>query len=95
MNSDDNALNQIGKNMHSYEATTTDYGIREKISYTVQSSWNYDTEHGQLIESLNGVIQEAIEVRKVMQDDMIRQALIFELEKLGYVIYSPDEGDPT
>lgn len=52
----------------------------------------YDTNLG-VMTTLDSYIREVVEVRKNLQDKVLRQAVIYELEKLGYTIVSPEEGE--
>ena len=50
----------------------------------------YDPEHGELIEKMNGTIAHVTKVAAQMKEDLLRQAAIIELRKLGYTIIPPE-----
>jgi hypothetical protein len=49
----------------------------------------YDVEKGEL-HTISGGVEELVRVRAELQEKVLRQAVIFELEKLGYTVISPD-----
>jgi hypothetical protein len=55
---------------------------------------SYDPENGEVQTYFDGVMREVIEVRVRMTDDVLRQAVIVELEKLGYTVLSPEAKVP-
>jgi len=52
----------------------------------------YDGEKGRVIvkDFMDAGISSAIEVRKSLVDQAVRQAAIIELERLGYTVLSPE-----
>jgi hypothetical protein len=53
----------------------------------------YDPVKGEVVETFNGTMKAAIQVRANLLDKAIRYAAIRELEKLGYTIFAPDNGE--
>jgi hypothetical protein len=53
-------------------------------------SMDYSHETGEL-SIITGRLREVIEVRQQLVDAMLRQAIIIELEKLGYTVTSPEK----
>jgi hypothetical protein len=51
---------------------------------------SYDGKEG-VLRTFGAGIEELVQVRARMQEDILRQAVIIELEKLGYTIISPEE----
>lgn len=55
-------------------------------------SFRYDIEKGELREETNGIVTEVVKVREELREKIFRQAVILELEKLGYTVISPESG---
>jgi hypothetical protein len=53
----------------------------------------YDPSKGEVVERFNGNMKAAIQIRANLLDKAIRYAAIRELEKLGYTIFAPDNGE--
>lgn len=49
----------------------------------------YDTEAG-VLSTHSEFFREEVEVRARLQEDILRQAVILELEKLGYTVIRPE-----
>lgn len=64
-------------------------------SYKIGVDFKYDFENGELQTLINDKVKEVIEVRKTLLDDMLRQAIIYELEKQGYTVISPEVSQKT
>lgn len=52
-------------------------------------SIEYDTDEG-VLRTISGTVEELVRVRAELQEKVLRQAVIFELEKLGYTVISPE-----
>ena len=64
------------------------------IRYSADITSRWDEERGELIRTSNtfGVmVQDIIAVRARMEDDILRVAVIKELERLGYTVLSPED----
>jgi hypothetical protein len=53
----------------------------------------YDHDNGELQTWTDGILREAIEVRKQLMESVLRAAIILELEKLGYTVISPEASE--
>lgn len=51
----------------------------------------YDQEKGELQELIDGQLQSIIAVRTQLMEDIARQAVIIELERLGYTVTAPGQ----
>lgn len=60
----------------------------QKSIYKLESQLTYDSEKGEIVE-FDGLVRHVHEVRKTLREDVLRQALIVELERLGYTVISP------
>jgi hypothetical protein len=49
----------------------------------------YDADRG-VVSVIDQFMTQEIEVRKSLVDDYLRQAVIIELERLGYTVLSPE-----
>jgi hypothetical protein len=49
----------------------------------------YDVDEG-VLRTISGTVEELVKVRAELQEKVLRQAVIFELEKLGYTVISPE-----
>lgn len=58
-------------------------------TFTLAGSYRYDVEVGELHEMAEGMVREVIKVREELREKVFRQAVILELEKLGYTVISP------
>lgn len=58
-------------------------------NYKLEGQLTYDKERGEIVE-FDGLVRHVHEVRKTLLDNFLRQALIVELEKLGYTVISPE-----
>jgi hypothetical protein len=57
---------------------------------------SYDVDNGEMLSThkmLNDTVTDIIRVRANLQEKVLRQACIYELEKLGYTIFAPDNGE--
>jgi hypothetical protein len=54
----------------------------------------YDRDSGELQTLIDGQVRSIIEIRKTLQENVLRQAVIVELEKLGYTVLSPEAKVP-
>lgn len=59
-------------------------------TFTLAGSYRYDVEMGELQEMQQGMVREVIKVREELRGRIFRQAVILELEKLGYTVISPE-----
>lgn len=62
---------------------------RGRNVYSIAASMRYDMEEGEL--HVDGMLNEVVHVRKSMMDAVLRQAMIVELERLGYTVISPKQ----
>jgi hypothetical protein len=57
---------------------------------------SYDIDNGEMISThkmMGETITDIIKVRANLQEKVLRQACVYELEKLGYTVISPDNGE--
>lgn len=55
----------------------------------ITTAVEYDRERG-VLAIFDEYVRQEIEVRKRLEDAVLRQAVIIELEKLGYTVISPE-----
>lgn len=60
-----------------------------KATLRIDGEIKYDLDRGEL-NIVDEVARVVIEVRKKMEDDVLLHAVIFELEKRGYTVISPE-----
>lgn len=60
--------------------------FRQSSYYTIE----YDPEQGALIEKMNDTIVQITQVAAQMKEKMLREAVILELEKIGYTVIRPE-----
>lgn len=61
--------------------------------FKVEVNFSYDRDRGELVETetlLGREVKRVTEVRAKLVEDITRQAVILELERLGYTVISPD-----
>jgi hypothetical protein len=71
-------------------------GAGETVQHYMQVS--YDTDTGELTttyQMLDQEMKDIVRVRAELQEKVLRQACVYELEKLGYRIYPPDTPEET
>jgi hypothetical protein len=57
---------------------------------------SYDIDNGEMVSThkmMGETIADIIKVRANLQEKVLRQACVYELEKLGYTVISPDDGE--
>jgi hypothetical protein len=52
----------------------------------------YDADEG-MLRTISGTVEELVRVRAELQEKLLRQAVIYELEKLGYTVISPEASE--
>lgn len=62
------------------------------FSTSVQEKLRYDMDEGRLItESYpDGVVRQAIEIRKGLEDALVLEAVVIELRRRGYTVIAPE-----
>jgi hypothetical protein len=66
----------------------------DKNVYRLDTHIRYDIDKGELHE-IDGMMTRVTEVRKSVLEKTTRQALILELERLGYTVISPEGSQET
>jgi hypothetical protein len=57
---------------------------------------SYDIDNGEMVSThkmMGETLTDIIKVRANLQEKVLRQACVYELEKLGYTVISPDNGE--
>lgn len=70
--------------------------MNDPFRYEVGTEITYNPDRGELSETetvLGQEIRRVIEVRRQLFDDVLRQAVIVELERLGYTVIPPETSD--
>jgi hypothetical protein len=52
----------------------------------------YDPDGG-VLRTISGTVEDLVRVRAELQEKLLRQAVIYELEKLGYTVISPEASE--
>lgn len=62
----------------------------DRHAYTLEGEYRYDVELGELHELVDEKLKQVVKIRQRLEDEIVIQAVIFELEKRGYTVISPE-----
>jgi hypothetical protein len=70
----------------------------ERTRLTNYTQVSYDVENGELVtveDIFGSTTRDIVRVRQELQEKVLRQAVIYELEREGYTVLSPEPPDGT